>query len=101
MGNPKFFTAFRNVNRILVKDLYIQGLKCHSYTCKTGSPMPNEQRNVMTNSLFSQPWQTSGMTVLAYPSKSDTPTITNWKNNYIDAFERYCTQSRLFQSQKD
>ena len=41
------------------------------------------------------------MTVLSYPSKSDGPTITNWKNNDIDAFERYCTESRLFQFSKD
>ena len=43
----------------------------------------------------------SGMTVLAYPSKSDAPTITNWKNTNIDAFERYCTESRLFQFPKE
>ena len=30
----------------------------------------------MTNSKTSQPWQPLGMTVLAYPSKSDAPTIT-------------------------
>jgi len=59
------------------------------------SPMLTEQRNVMTNSQTSQPWQPSGMTVLTYPSKSDAPTITNWKNHDIDAFERYCTESRL------
>ena len=70
--------------------------------------MINDERNVLTNSQSSQPWQTSEVTVLAYPSKSDTPTITitititttNWKNTDIDAFERYCTESRLFQFPK-
>ena len=61
--------------------------------------MPNEQRNVMTDSQSLQPWQPSGMTVLAYPSKSDAPTITNWKNHF--AFERYCTETRLSQFLKD
>ena len=55
----------------------------------------------MTTSQTSQPWQPSGRTVLTYPSKSDAPTITNWKINDIDAFERYCTESRLFQFPSD
>ena len=57
----------------------------------TSTTLPVDQRNVMTTSQSSQPWQPSGMTVLTYPSKSDAPTITNWKINDIDAFERYCT----------
>ena len=67
----------------------------------TSSPMINNQRNVLHNSQSSQPWQTSGVTVLAYTSKSGAPTITNWKNTDIDEFERYCTESRLFQFPKD
>jgi hypothetical protein len=63
---------------------------------QTSTSRPIDQRNVMTTSQTSQPWQSSGMTVLMYPSKSDAPTITNWKINDIDAFERYCTESRLF-----
>ena len=31
-------------------------------------------------------------TVLAYSSKSDSPTITTWKLADIDAFERYCKE---------
>ena len=46
-------------------------------------------------------------TVLAYPSKSDAPTITTWKftkltlTTDIDAFERYCKDSRIFQHPND
>ena len=64
----------------------------------TSNPMPIEPRNVLTTSQTSQPWQPSGLT---YLSKSDAPTITNWKINDIDAFERYCTESRLLQFPRD
>ena len=40
-------------------------------------------------------------TVLAYPSKSDAPTITIWNIAEIDAFERYCRESRIFQCPHD
>jgi hypothetical protein len=40
-------------------------------------------------------------TVLAYPSKSDTPIITTWKLTDIEAFERFCKDSRIFQYPND
>ena len=81
--------------------LHVMDLNVTDPPVMTSSPIHNDQRNVVSNLQSFQPCQTSGVTVLAYQSKSDAPTITNWKNTDIDAFERYCTESRLFQFPKD
>jgi len=49
---------------------------------QASNPMPIEQRNVMTTSQISQPWQPSGMTVLTYPSKSDANDYELEKSRY-------------------
>ena len=35
-------------------------------------------------------------TILSYPSKSDAPITTTWKLTGIEAFERYCKDTRIF-----
>ena len=61
--------------------------------------MYNDQRNVVTNSQSSQPWQTSGVTELAYLSR--TRLLLRIGKTPILMLERYCTESRLFQFPKD
>ena len=49
--------------------LQVTDLIATAPTITTSSPMINDQPNVLHNSQSSQPWQTSGVTVLAYPSR--------------------------------
>ena len=57
------------------------------HTTMTSTRFPNNNASVTT--------------VLAYPSKSDAPIITTWKLTDIEAFERYCKDSRIFQYPND
>jgi len=66
---------------------------------RSGNAAHNDQPT-LTMSRF--PVNNSSVTaVLAYPCKSDAPTITTWKIADIDAFERYCRESRIFQYPHD
>jgi len=48
--------------------LQVTDLNVTAPTITTSSLMNNNQRNVLTNSQSSQPWQTSGVTLFVYPS---------------------------------
>jgi hypothetical protein len=67
----------------------------------TVSPSSVNPPGVTTSSRYNPFNSANVTTVLSYPSKSDAPIITTWKLTDIEAFERYCKDSRIFQYPND
>ena len=72
------------------------GLEWASQFPVTGNP-PG-----MTTSSRYNAFNSANVTnVMSYPSKSDAPIISIWKLTDIEAFERYCKDSLIFQYPND